>query len=101
MISPLQVAEAPDASGAAEIQCKNGKAPRMSDAVPGGVGEGLRSDIGSAVASYSAAAGPLAASARRAYSCCMSTATSIGPDFDQGGNESHGNADGCGNKTLG
>lgn len=31
----------------------------------------------------------------------MSTNTSIGPDDDQGGNESHGNADGRGNKTLG
>lgn len=30
-----------------------------------------------------------------------STNTSIGPDSDRGGNESHGNADGCGNKTLG
>lgn len=30
----------------------------------------------------------------------MST-TSIGPQPDQGGNESHGNADGMGNKTLG
>jgi len=30
-----------------------------------------------------------------------STNTSIGPDADRGGNESHGNADGCGNKTLG
>ena len=31
----------------------------------------------------------------------MSTNTSIGPEPDQGGNEDHGNADGCGNKTLG
>jgi hypothetical protein len=31
----------------------------------------------------------------------MSTNTSIGPDYDKGGNENHGNADGCGNKTLG
>ena len=31
----------------------------------------------------------------------MSTDTSIGPDADRGGNENHGNADGCGNKTLG
>jgi hypothetical protein len=31
----------------------------------------------------------------------MSTETSIGPDDDRGGNENHGNADGCGNKTLG
>jgi hypothetical protein len=31
----------------------------------------------------------------------MSTNTSIGPDDDASGNESHGNADGCGNKTLG
>jgi hypothetical protein len=31
----------------------------------------------------------------------MSTATSIGPDSDRGGNEDHGNADGRGNKTLG
>lgn len=31
----------------------------------------------------------------------MSTETSIGPDADRGGNENHGNADGCGNKTLG
>ena len=31
----------------------------------------------------------------------MSTDTSIGPEGDQGGNEDHGNADGCGNKTLG
>jgi hypothetical protein len=31
----------------------------------------------------------------------MSTNTSIGPDTDEGGNESPGNADGCGNKTLG
>lgn len=31
----------------------------------------------------------------------MSTNTSIGPDDDRGGNESHGNADGRGNKTLG
>jgi len=30
----------------------------------------------------------------------MST-TSIGPEPDRGGNESHGNADGMGNKTLG
>jgi hypothetical protein len=31
----------------------------------------------------------------------MSTDTSIGPDSDRGGNEDPGNADGCGNKTLG
>jgi hypothetical protein len=31
----------------------------------------------------------------------MSTNTSIGPDGSRGGNEDHGNADGCGNKTLG
>jgi hypothetical protein len=31
----------------------------------------------------------------------MSTQTSIGPGANRGGNESHGNADGCGNKTLG
>jgi hypothetical protein len=31
----------------------------------------------------------------------MSTETSIGPDAERGGNENHGNADGCGNKTLG
>ena len=31
----------------------------------------------------------------------MSTETSIGPDADRGGNENHGNADSCGNKTLG
>ena len=31
----------------------------------------------------------------------MSTETSIGPDADRGGNENQGNADGCGNKTLG
>jgi hypothetical protein len=31
----------------------------------------------------------------------MSTNTSIGPDATQGGNEDSGNADGCGNKTLG
>ena len=31
----------------------------------------------------------------------MSTDTSIGPGGDRGGNEDHGNADGCGNKTLG
>lgn len=31
----------------------------------------------------------------------MSTETSIGPEGDRGGNENHGNADGCGNKTLG
>lgn len=31
----------------------------------------------------------------------MSTNTSIGPGSTQGGNEDHGNADGCGNKTLG
>jgi hypothetical protein len=31
----------------------------------------------------------------------MSTNTSIGPEGDRGGNEDHGNADGCGNKTLG
>jgi hypothetical protein len=31
----------------------------------------------------------------------MSTNTSIGPDTDEGGNASPGNADGCGNKTLG
>jgi hypothetical protein len=31
----------------------------------------------------------------------MSTATSIGPGENRGGNENHGNADGCGNKTLG
>jgi hypothetical protein len=31
----------------------------------------------------------------------MSTDTSIGPEADRGGNEDHGNADGCGNKTLG
>jgi hypothetical protein len=31
----------------------------------------------------------------------MSTDTSIGPEGDRGGNENHGNADGCGNKTLG
>ncbi|WP_186510783.1 hypothetical protein [Caenimonas sedimenti] len=29
------------------------------------------------------------------------TATSIGPDAERGGNDSPGNADGCGNKTLG
>lgn len=31
----------------------------------------------------------------------MSTNTSIGPDANRGGNEDPGNADGCGNKTLG
>ena len=31
----------------------------------------------------------------------MSTETSIGPDAERGGNEDRGNADGCGNKTLG
>jgi hypothetical protein len=31
----------------------------------------------------------------------MSTNTSIGPDADRGGNDNRGNADGCGNKTLG
>jgi hypothetical protein len=31
----------------------------------------------------------------------MSTNTSIGPEGNRGGNEDHGNADGCGNKTLG
>ena len=31
----------------------------------------------------------------------MSTNTSIGPDADRGGNDNAGNADGCGNKTLG
>jgi hypothetical protein len=31
----------------------------------------------------------------------MSTNTSIGPDTEGAGNEDHGNADGCGNKTLG
>ena len=31
----------------------------------------------------------------------MSTETSIGPEGERGGNEDHGNADGCGNKTLG
>lgn len=31
----------------------------------------------------------------------MSTNTSIGPEADRGGNDDPGNADGCGNKTLG
>ena len=31
----------------------------------------------------------------------MSTETSIGSGENRGGNEDHGNADGCGNKTLG
>lgn len=31
----------------------------------------------------------------------MSTNTSIGPDPAVGGNDDPGNADGCGNKTLG
>jgi len=31
----------------------------------------------------------------------MSTATSIGPEGAKGGNDTPGNADGCGNKTLG
>jgi hypothetical protein len=31
----------------------------------------------------------------------MSTNTSIGPDADRGNNDNPGNADGCGNKTLG
>jgi hypothetical protein len=31
----------------------------------------------------------------------MSTNTSIGSGENRGGNEDHGNADGCGNKTLG
>ena len=31
----------------------------------------------------------------------MSTDTSIGPEGLRGGNENPGNADGCGNKTLG
>ena len=31
----------------------------------------------------------------------MTTNTSIGPGPERGGNESHGNADGRGNKTLG
>ena len=31
----------------------------------------------------------------------MSTNTSIGPDAARGGNDNPGNADGCGNKTLG
>lgn len=31
----------------------------------------------------------------------MSTETSIGPEGSKGGNDDPGNADGCGNKTLG
>lgn len=31
----------------------------------------------------------------------MTTSTSIGPDPGHGGNDNPGNADGCGNKTLG
>lgn len=31
----------------------------------------------------------------------MSTDTSIGPEGQRGGNDDPGNADGCGNKTLG
>ena len=31
----------------------------------------------------------------------MSTDTSIGPEGGKGGNDNPGNADGCGNKTLG
>jgi hypothetical protein len=31
----------------------------------------------------------------------MSTNTSIGPEGARGGNDDPGNADGCGNKTLG
>lgn len=31
----------------------------------------------------------------------MSTSTSIGPEGAKGGNDDPGNADGCGNKTLG
>lgn len=31
----------------------------------------------------------------------MSTDTSIGPEGARGGNDDPGNADGCGNKTLG
>jgi hypothetical protein len=31
----------------------------------------------------------------------MSTNTSIGPQSDRGSNDNPGNADGCGNKTLG
>jgi hypothetical protein len=31
----------------------------------------------------------------------MSTDTSIGPEGNRGGNDDPGNADGCGNKTLG
>lgn len=31
----------------------------------------------------------------------MSTETSIGPEGQRGGNDDPGNADGCGNKTLG
>jgi len=31
----------------------------------------------------------------------MSTNASIGPEGERGANEDHGNADGCGNKTLG
>jgi hypothetical protein len=31
----------------------------------------------------------------------MSTETSIGPEGNRGGNDNPGNADGCGNKTLG
>jgi len=48
-------------SAAAPIQCKNGQAPRMSDAGAHPVGRCLRSAPGPAVASYGGAAVPLAA----------------------------------------
>ena len=58
--------------------------------------------MGRSLVSYGAAAGALAHRANpTAYSGRMSTETSIGPEGGRGGNEDHGNADGCGNKTLG
>jgi hypothetical protein len=39
--------------------------------------------------------------AAAAHTGVMSTDTSIGPAGDRGGNDSAGNAAGCGNKTLG
>src|SRR5688572_13543237 len=129
MFSPLEVAVATRPAGH-HSQCKNGRASRMSAASPQPVGAGLRRPAASAAcvrkplpslsmqsgaASYSAipcsaldcgAASPPGRPKGEYRSAQhggypVNTNTSIGPDPAQGGNEDHGNADGCGNKTLG
>jgi hypothetical protein len=83
-------------------QCKNGMALCTSDGSPVDVGPCLRRGAARPTGSYKGALARLAPGAdRAAQNRRMNTETSIGPGANRGGNDSPGNADGCGNKTLG